>query len=131
MSAPEVGCGAAIFDEAGRLLLIQRLKEPEAGAWGLPGGKVDFGEGARDTAEREIFEELGVDIEIEQIACVTETIEQGDGRHWVSPVYYARVIAGTPRVQEPDKHGGCGWFALDALPDPLTTPTRQFLALHA
>ncbi|MBU2085288.1 MAG: NUDIX domain-containing protein, partial [Alphaproteobacteria bacterium] len=41
---PEAGCGAAIFDDDGRLLLIQRLTEPESGAWGLPGGKIDFGE---------------------------------------------------------------------------------------
>ena len=62
ISRPEAGCGAAIHDEDGRLLLIQRLKEPEAGAWGLPGGKVDFGERAEDTARREITEELGVEI---------------------------------------------------------------------
>lgn len=39
MQKPEAGCGAAILDGQGRLLLIQRLREPEAGAWGLPGGK--------------------------------------------------------------------------------------------
>jgi ADP-ribose pyrophosphatase YjhB (NUDIX family) len=30
----------------GRILLIQRRKQPEAGAWGLPGGKVDWMEPA-------------------------------------------------------------------------------------
>ena len=59
------GCGAAIRDGSGRLLLIQRLKEPEAGAWGLPGGKIDFGERSEDTARREIEEELGIVIEEE------------------------------------------------------------------
>ena len=50
---PEAGCGAAIRDAEGRILLIQRMREPEAGAWGLgpgawglPGGKIDFGEPA-------------------------------------------------------------------------------------
>jgi 8-oxo-dGTP pyrophosphatase MutT (NUDIX family) len=57
---PEAGCGAAILDDAGRLLLIQRLRQPEAGAWGLPGGKIDFGEPAMQTARREIAEELGI-----------------------------------------------------------------------
>ena len=111
---PEVGCGAAIFDSSGRLLLIQRLTEPEAGAWGLPGGK--------------IAEELGIDIEVTGLACIAEILDQGDGRHWVSPIFFARVVSGTPRLMEPEKHGGFGWYALDALPSRLTIPTQALIA---
>lgn len=125
---PEAGCGAAILDDQGRLLLIQRLREPEAGAWGLPGGKIDFGERAADTARREILEELGIEIELTGLACIAETIDAGDGRHWVAPVYDARILSGTPEVLEPEKHGGWGWFALDALPAQLTSPVRDWLA---
>lgn len=124
---PEAGCGAAIFDDAGRLLLIQRLTEPEAGAWGLPGGKIDFGEPARETARREIAEELGIDIAVNELACIAEILDGGDGRHWVSPIFYASVVSGTPRLMEPEKHGGLGWYSLDALPTPLTNPTRALL----
>lgn len=123
----EAGCGAAILDAEGRLLLIQRLRQPEAGAWGLPGGKIDFGERAEDTARREIQEELGIVIEITGLACIAETIDAGDGRHWVAPVYAARIVSGAPEVMEPEKHGGWGWFALDALPGPLTSPVRDWL----
>ena len=126
---PEAGCGAAIRDADGRLLLIQRLKEPEAGAWGLPGGKIDFGETAEATARREIAEELGIEIELTGLACLAETIDRGDGRHWVAPVYEARIILGTPSIQEPEKHGGWGWFSLDSLPENLTTPTKIYLNL--
>ena len=108
-------------------MLIQRLKAPEAGAWGLPGGKIDFGERASDTAVREIREELGIDIALTGLACIAETIDKGDGRHWVAPVYEARIMAGEPRIMEPEKHGGWGWFALDDLPAPLTTPTQDYL----
>lgn len=125
---PEAGCGAAILDDEGRLLLIQRLREPEAGAWGLPGGKIDFGERAADTARREILEELGIEIELTGLACIAETIDAGDGRHWVAPVYDARIVSGAPEVLEPEKHGGWGWFALDALPEKLTSPVRDWLA---
>lgn len=124
----EAGCGAAILDDEGRLLLIQRLREPEAGAWGLPGGKIDFGERAADTARREILEELGIEIELTGLACIAETIDAGDGRHWVAPVYDARIVSGAPEVLEPEKHGGWGWFALDALPEKLTSPVCDWLA---
>ena len=125
---PEVGCGAAIHNEGGQLLLIQRLKPPEAGAWGLPGGKIDFGEAAATAVIREIGEELGVVIALDALACMTETIDAGDGRHWVAPVFRARIITGEPQLMEPDKHGGWGWYELNDLPAYLTTPTRQYLA---
>jgi ADP-ribose pyrophosphatase YjhB (NUDIX family) len=128
---PEAGCGAAILDADGRILLIQRLRQPEAGCWGLPGGKIDFGERAKDTARREIREELGIEIEILGLACIAETIDGGDGRHWVAPVYDARIISGTPSVLEPAKHGGWGWFALSELPEPLTSSTLSWLASRA
>jgi len=128
MKYAEAGCGAAIHDEDDRLLLIQRLTEPEAGAWGLPGGKIDFGEPARETAKREITEELGIDIEIIELACTCEIIDRGDGRHWISPIFKARILRGTPAVQEPEKHGDCGWFALDRLPEHLTIPTQAYIA---
>jgi len=54
-----VGCGAAILRD-GKLLLVQRLTEPEAGCWGLPGGKVDPFEPLAQAARREIEEELGI-----------------------------------------------------------------------
>lgn len=128
---PGAGCGAAILDDQGRLLLIQRLKEPEAGAWGLPGGKIDFGERAEDTARREVEEELGIVIELTRLACITEIIDAGDGQHWVSPIYEARIVSGDPRNMEPEKHGGWGWFSRDELPDRLTTPAITFLEATA
>ncbi|MEO1408208.1 MAG: NUDIX domain-containing protein [Pseudomonadota bacterium] len=125
---PEAGCGAAILNASGQILLIQRLRAPEAGCWGLPGGKIDFGEPAETAVVREIAEELGIDIELTDLACLTEMVESDDGRHWVSPVYEAKIVSGEPRILEPEKHGGWGWYALDALPDKLTTPTMQYLA---
>ena len=125
---PEAGCGAAIRDDTGRLLLIQRLRQPEAGAWGLPGGKIDFGEPAIETARREIAEELGIEIDILRLACIAETINEGDGRHWIAPVYEARITSGEPKILEPEKHGGCGWFDCAALPSPLTMAAVSYLS---
>ena len=38
-----VGVGAVILDQD-QVLLLQRLREPEAGYWGIQGGAVEFGE---------------------------------------------------------------------------------------
>ena len=130
MNKPEVGCGAAILNDADEVLLIQRLREPEAGAWGLPGGKIDFGERAETAVVREIEEELGVKIALTGLACFSEIIDGGDGRHWVSPIFSARIVSGDPALMEPEKHGDWGWFSLDDLPVQITTPTRSFVQAH-
>ena len=119
---PRVGCGAAILRD-GALLLVLRKRQPEAGHWGLPGGKVDWGEATRATCAREIAEELGLTITPGRLLCVADTIDLGDGRHWVAPVYLVEDSFGEPVVLEPDALGGCGWFPLGALPSPLTAAT--------
>lgn len=124
---PRVGCGAAILRD-GKLLLVQRRREPEAGHWGLPGGKVDLFEAMAAAAEREIFEELGLTIRARELMCLTDQIDEARGTHWVAPVYLVEDAQGEPVVKEPDALARCGWFALDALPQPLTLSTRAALA---
>ncbi len=119
---PGVGVGAAIL-RGGKLLLVLRLREPEAQHWGLPGGKVDWGEGVRAACAREIMEELGLTITPGALLCMADTIDAGDGMHWTAPVYLVEDCVGDPAVMEPDKMGGCGWFPLDALPERVTRAT--------
>ena len=54
--------GAVVHDAAGRLLLIRRAREPGRGLWSLPGGRCEPGEGAAETAVREVREETGLDV---------------------------------------------------------------------
>lgn len=83
---PRLGCGAAIVRD-GRILLIQRAKEPEAGYWGLPGGKVDFLEKVEQAVIREISEELGIQLHGLTLLCVVDHIDSDEKVHWVAPVY--------------------------------------------
>ncbi|AXY22197.1 CTP pyrophosphohydrolase [Komagataeibacter saccharivorans] len=127
-TGPRVGCGAAIIDSDGRILLLRRLRGLEAGCWGLPGGKVDPYETTAHAAEREIHEELGITIQARDLLCLVEEMDAIGGHHWVSPVYLVTSWQGEPALMEPEKHEGPQWFAPDCLPDDLTTPTRQALA---
>jgi len=62
---PPVECaGALVRDEVGRLLLVRRGREPAAGLWSLPGGRIEPGETAAEAAAREVREETGLDVEI-------------------------------------------------------------------
>ena len=125
-SEPRVGCGAAIV-VGGRVLLVKRLREPEAGCWGLPGGKIDLFEPLRDATEREIFEELGIGIEAITLLCVVDHIDRAGGEHWLAPVFLVTTFTGEPVNAEPDKHGEIGWFEIDAPPRPLTRAAETAL----
>ena len=126
---PGVGCGAAIVRD-GRILLIKRLRPPEAGCWSLPGGKVDFLERVADAVVREIREEIGVAIALEPMLGVVEIVGIDD-QHWVSPIYLARIVAGEPRVCEPEKHAALAWFPLDQPPASLAVAARDAFAALA
>ena len=49
-----------MHDDAGRLLLIRRGREPGRGQWSLPGGRCEAGEDAATAAVREAYEETGL-----------------------------------------------------------------------
>lgn len=102
---PRLGVGVAIVRQ-GRLLLIRRLRPPEAGCWGLPGGKVDFLEPVELAIRRETREELGVELGPLSLLCVTDQPHPDVPEHWVAPVYLAAEVTGVPEIREPDKHDG-------------------------
>jgi ADP-ribose pyrophosphatase YjhB (NUDIX family) len=58
-----VACvGGLAYDEAGRLLLVQRANEPGRGLWSVPGGRVEPGEDDAAALVREMFEETGLQV---------------------------------------------------------------------
>jgi 8-oxo-dGTP diphosphatase len=63
MPGPRIGAvGAIITDASGRLLLIKRGHEPEAGRWSLPGGRIEPGESDQQALVREVREETGLEV---------------------------------------------------------------------
>ena len=116
---PGLGCGLAILRDE-RLLLYRRVKAPEAGHWNIVGGKIDHMERSDIAARREAEEESGLSVGAIDFLCLSEQVIPEDRQHWVSLIYVTRDIAGEARVVEPDKLPEFGWFALDALPSPLS-----------
>lgn len=123
---PGVGVGLVVMRQ-GRILLYRRVNAPEAGFWNIVGGKVDAMEPAAIAAKREAEEETGLAIGRIDFLCVTEQIIETDGQHWVSLIYRCDDFSGEPALTEPDKLSDMGWFALDALPQPLSAFTRAAL----
>lgn len=124
---PKVGVGAVILDENNRILLVLRKKAPEAGSWSLPGGKVDYMETIEVAVRREIKEELGIDIEILRLLCVTNHIIQAEDIHYVAPTFIARITNGQVKNKEPHALEKVQWFPIDEMPDNITITTDHAL----
>ncbi|MGH8968609.1 MAG: NUDIX hydrolase [Actinomycetes bacterium] len=54
--------GALVHDDDGRLLVVRRGREPAAGRWSVPGGKVESGEDDAAAVRREVLEETGLHV---------------------------------------------------------------------
>lgn len=130
---PGVAVGAMIFNDAGELFLAKRgvQAQNEKGCWEIPGGAVEFGETLRDAIRREIKEEYGIEIEVEKQFVAVDHILQQEGQHWVPTCFTAKIVGDQqPRIMEPEKCEAIGWFALDALPAPLSEITKLDLASY-
>lgn len=72
-SRPIVAVGAIVV-KAGKVLLVRRGREPSRGLWSVPGGAVKAGEGLREAVAREVKEECGIDVKVEEIVEVVDRI---------------------------------------------------------
>ncbi|MFD7262968.1 NUDIX domain-containing protein [Streptomyces sp. NPDC059874] len=99
----------------GRVLLIERDWPPYEGTWALPGGHVDEGETSRSAAVRELAEETGVQVDVDQLRQIGVWDEPGrDPRgRYVTAVYLAVVPAGTPIVAGDDARTARWWSVAD------------------
>lgn len=57
----------ALVERGGKVLLVRRGNQPGYGRWSMPGGYVDRGEVVERAAVREVMEETGLEVEIEQL----------------------------------------------------------------
>lgn len=124
---PGVGCGLVIRKDDGKVLMLRRLKAPEAGSWSIAGGKVDPMEPAAEAARREAEEETGLSIGSVEFLTVVEGILSDDNQHWLSMIYVARDFSGDARLTEPDKLSDIGWFDPKDPPKPLSVFAEQAL----
>jgi mutator protein MutT len=90
---------AIIVNQDKQILIDKRLPTGlMANLWEFPGGKIEEGETVIDCIEREIKEELGIDIKVnEHLIDINHTYSQF---FLTLSVYFAQIIAGIPQSLE-------------------------------
>jgi 8-oxo-dGTP diphosphatase len=120
-----VGAICVIERPDGAVLLVRQAYRHH---WGIPGGLLKRGEEPTDAARREVFEEVGIAIElVGEPAVVVDAIPQR-----IDIVYRARPVtlselehvrARSPEIRE------ARWFAPDALPELQIETASALVAL--
>lgn len=113
-----------VIVEDGRILLAHwsQTKNP---AWTMPGGGIDPGEDPKDAVVREVFEETGFEVEVDELLGIDSYVIDGSRRmdaasagtplHALRIVYRAHIVGGRLRNEVGGSTDRAEWFALDAV----------------
>jgi ADP-ribose pyrophosphatase YjhB (NUDIX family) len=100
-------------DAAGRVLLVRHAGHDDG--WAVLGGAVEVGESPPQTAIRETREEIGAEIRLLRLVDVLGgpdyevTYPNGDRAAYVTAVYEAEIVSGTPTVADGEL-SDVAWF---------------------
>ena len=101
---------AAIIQRDGAYFATQRGYGEFEGMWEFPGGKIELGETHEMALKREIQEELGVDISIEELLCTTNY--DYPSFHLTMHCYLCSIAAGKIELRE---HKSARWLTTETL----------------
>lgn len=118
---------ACIIDQDERVLLTRRGIPPFHGMWIMPGGKIEHGEAILSALAREVQEEVGIGIRVEELIDVYEHVASADNPdHFVILYYRATPLSLTldPDGIECDE---AIWCAAAALPTYDLAPGARYI----
>src|SRR5947209_16843705 len=110
-----VAVSALIFD-VGRILLAHRR---DIDWWNLPGGGMEVGETVDEAVRREVYEETGLEVEVEQLVGVYSKPQKQE----VVLTFRCHVTGGIPTQTAESRE--CRYFAPSDLPASTLPKHRQ------
>jgi 8-oxo-dGTP diphosphatase len=132
-SSVEPSVFVAVRGHYGTLLLVRRC---DSGAWELPGGRIEVGQGAVEAAVRKTADEAGVRVEItgfaglfsdpRHVVCTTG----GEVRQQFGLLFHARALGGVPRGDQRST-SDAAWVPVAELTRLVMEPRARVQVLQA
>jgi 8-oxo-dGTP diphosphatase len=116
--------GVAVIVRRQDEVLLGRRRGSYADMWCIPCGYVEWDEDVRAAAVREFEEETGLTVALGEVVAVHSNFHN-PAQHTVGVWFAGDVVSGTPAAA--DDLVELGFFALDALPEPLAFPTDRLV----
>jgi ADP-ribose pyrophosphatase YjhB (NUDIX family) len=126
-ATPKVGVRGAVFDDAGRILMVREIVDQHR--WTLPGGWADVNQTPAQSVVREVFEESGYRVRAVKLAAVWDRARQAQPAMAFSVVrmfFICTLEGGTPAASLETSE--VGWFAENDVPADLSL--RRTLPHH-
>lgn len=114
---------SAVIREGDKILLVRRGREPFAGRWALPGGKVRAFEPLAQALSREVREETGLIVVPQALAGVAEAIDPREAYHYVIVVSFTLVTGG--ELSPGDDADDVAWYSQPELAGLSLTPRLE------
>jgi ADP-ribose pyrophosphatase YjhB (NUDIX family) len=115
---PYVGASYLFLIKDNKILLQRRFQTGfQDGNYGVPSGHLDGGETAKEGCVREIKEEIGIDLKVEDLDVVHVMFRKATDDERIDFFMTASSYGGEVRNCEPHKCDDLSWFPLDDLPE--------------
>jgi len=122
--SPRLSVRALIVEDQ-KILLVNATPDKGDGKWCVPGGGVDAGENIKDGLVREIYEETGLKIQVEDLICVSEFFDREKNFHQIDLFLKCKLTDGNLSDEWRDEAGVVekrGFFTLEDMANMNVLP---------
>ena len=119
----------AILSQDDQVVLLHRNEKQSfgAGLYALVGGKVEQGERALQAIQREVQEEVGLDLAESDFTLIHTLHRKGTETEFTSLIFTADISGLTPKNNEPEKCDDMQLYSLQELPENMIPAHKQIL----
>lgn len=122
----DVAVGILVKPDGSFLLTSRPAGKVYEGYWEFPGGKLEVGEAVEDALRRELFEELGIRVEVTQ----PWQVQLVDYPHALVRLNFCKVLAWRGELQMREAQS-CSWQKLPVKVSPVLPGTIPVLKMFA
>lgn len=119
---PKVAVGGVIT-RGNKILLGKRRDEPDRYKWAIPGGKLELNETIEEGLKREMLEETGLTVEVENLLGISEIIRRDF--HYVILDYKCIPVKGIEQAGSDALR--LKYFDMESLDDSINESTMEFI----